>query len=865
MNLFDTKMTALADAIKAKNSNAAAKLSIDGMIAAVNEIEQIQFGYITADGKFQSLDLSGETPIDSGEPIVVDAVTFSTGKDSPDYNGGGNSIQLYRCISTQPDTPLPAHANAVINGDVQPSAILGDYANEDPVNKGTNRTFSNAEYRIGYDKTNDAWCISSKSDAPFNYVNSVFYASCAGISTQDGTFSNPIWWDSEGVASADRLTTKGYSTNEAPYDDEGMYGGWNFYVRLKAGVEYTIGMVCPEATDDTWYEAYMYLYDMSRKSLASASSTQSAIQIGNAAVTLYFKYTPTADGIYIINMYDEYDSITSPIACSPAPELSTMPSDDLFEQTQWNIGGGSTPGVRIESAGLTDVVQDFNLTAGDGTSADSYWVSADGKFCIESQTSSWIMRPLVSGYNSYIYYTENFSTDSNGDYIIKHPGMCKWTGRYTSSYGDYPVSSMLPADGVSGNPVVEAVAVESSGAKGYSVWQGVLVEKAESGEWVDTLETAELQSANKIPVPGNIYSADGDIEVYSLYRNIKNSVYTFGASSSFCGYSESPVPQKTSITTTYIRAYNGNNEYMIDEDGSLFGRGYNGYGQLGNGNTTNQTDFIQIGTQKFKMVASGDSFMLAIDEDGYLWGCGQNNYGQLGTGNTSSVNTLTKIGEKTWKYVHCAYQHSVLIDTDDLMWVVGNSNSGQLGAGTTNTVTTLTQMGTQRWTSVYGSESSTFAIDTDGQAWACGSNSYGQLGVGSGAGSYVRTFTKLATTEKFKKIASGNSSHTLFISDENYLFGCGYNNVGQLGNGKDGNTGSSPIRISDKKWRDISCYLDSSFGIDEYGILYRTGESTTGIIPYRMYSWEKVPIPGVCTSVSSTSKSAGRVYVIVNE
>lgn len=110
---FDTKITRLADAIRGK-SGATGKLSFDGMVSAVNGIEvgggtgdsAVKFGYWTADGKFQQVDLSGDTPVDSGEPITVDAVMFKTGQPEPEYPGSGSgesSIEFYECASYTPD------------------------------------------------------------------------------------------------------------------------------------------------------------------------------------------------------------------------------------------------------------------------------------------------------------------------------------------------------------------------------------------------------------------------------------------------------------------------------------------------------------------------------------------------------------------------------------------------------------------------------------------------------------------------------------------------------------------------------------------------------------------------------------------
>lgn len=112
MSQFDVKMNELADKIKSKNTAVTGKLSVQGMIEAVNGItiggagdSTVKFGYWTADGKFQEVDLSGDTPVDSGEPITVDAVTFKTGKPTPDYptTGGGGSMEFYKCASINSD------------------------------------------------------------------------------------------------------------------------------------------------------------------------------------------------------------------------------------------------------------------------------------------------------------------------------------------------------------------------------------------------------------------------------------------------------------------------------------------------------------------------------------------------------------------------------------------------------------------------------------------------------------------------------------------------------------------------------------------------------------------------------------------
>jgi hypothetical protein len=83
---------------------------------------------------------------------------------------------------------------------------------------------------------------------------------------------------------------------------------------------------------------------------------------------------------------------------------------------------------------------------------------------------------------------------------------------------------------------------------------------------------------------------------------------------------------------------------VIDQNNQLWAWGHNGYGQLGDGTTTQRTIPTRIGTDKdWKQVACGSSHTVAIKQDGSLWAWGNNGNGQLGDGTTSKKTTPTKI------------------------------------------------------------------------------------------------------------------------------------------------------------------------------------------------------------------------------
>src|SRR5215210_4516777 len=67
--------------------------------------------------------------------------------------------------------------------------------------------------------------------------------------------------------------------------------------------------------------------------------------------------------------------------------------------------------------------------------------------------------------------------------------------------------------------------------------------------------------------------------------------------------------------------------------------GYNPYGQLGDGTTTNRTTPVGVrNLSGVKAISASYDHSLAVKEDGTVWAWGRNYYGELGNGtNTDSL------------------------------------------------------------------------------------------------------------------------------------------------------------------------------------------------------------------------------------
>ena len=221
---------------------------------------------------------------------------------------------------------------------------------------------------------------------------------------------------------------------------------------------------------------------------------------------------------------------------------------------------------------------------------------------------------------------------------------------------------------------------------------------------------------------------------------------------------------------------------VITNDGSLWACGYNNKGQLGLGNTTNQSTFTQVTTNinnDVKYVACGFYHTMILKNDGTVWGTG---YGYpLGVGSSNNKTTFTQVTaniNNDVKDISCGDYHTMILKTDGTLWAAGSNNKGSLGTGGSNSQTTFKQINTSNVKQVICRGHNTYYVKTTGGFYACGDNEYGQLGIGSTDTDSHTSFTK--TASDVKEIACGKN-FVFVTKNDNTIWACGSSWYGELG------------------------------------------------------------------------------------
>ena len=99
---------------------------------------------------------------------------------------------------------------------------------------------------------------------------------------------------------------------------------------------------------------------------------------------------------------------------------------------------------------------------------------------------------------------------------------------------------------------------------------------------------------------------------------------------------------KNKITSAKI--VGGYNHFIVlNADGKVYGWGYNGYGQLGLGNTSNYTTPVYLNMDNVIDITARGNCTAVLKKDGTVWMAGYNGNGQLGINSTSSQSSFVQV------------------------------------------------------------------------------------------------------------------------------------------------------------------------------------------------------------------------------
>ena len=283
-------------------------------------------------------------------------------------------------------------------------------------------------------------------------------------------------------------------------------------------------------------------------------------------------------------------------------------------------------------------------------------------------------------------------------------------------------------------------------------------------------------------------------------------------------------PQKIDALSNIDQIYcNYMNLYAKTASGEVYAWGNNDSGQLGIGNTTDQSAPVKInGLTNVQNIDIENGSIYAITKTGDVYAWGDNDNGQLGIGNTTNQSIPVKINELT-NVQNIDFENGsiyAITKTGDV-YAWGSNRAGKLGIGNNTDQNVPVKInGLTNIQNIDFENGSIYAITKTGDVYAWGSNRAGKLGIGNNTDQNVPV--KINELSNVEDIYSGKD-YAYAKTTAGDVYAWGNNRAGKLGIGNNIDQ-NVPVKINGLK------NIEKIFNIN-YGSMY--AKSITGEI----YVW----------------------------
>jgi len=305
--------------------------------------------------------------------------------------------------------------------------------------------------------------------------------------------------------------------------------------------------------------------------------------------------------------------------------------------------------------------------------------------------------------------------------------------------------------------------------------------------------------------------------------------------------------------------------FALKSDGTVWAWGWNGLGQLGDGNFADSYVPVQVsGLYSITALGGRGYHSLALRSDGTVWAWGWNSAGQLGDGNVISTSVPVQVvGLTNAISVTSGYQHSLAMLANHTLVAWGNDGHGQLGDGSfNNSYTFVPVKGLTNVKQFSAGWDHNLALRSDGTVWAWGNNFSGELGQGFSATVGISVPVQVHVPGPGYEIAvSGGDFHCAALRSDGTVWTWGANFNGQIGDGTTTER-TSPVQvvglsnvvaIAARDHHNLALEADGSVWAWGWNINGQLGDNTTidrntpvevifGSTPFTPTAWLYLPL-----------------------